>query len=156
MWHHPPEHIGVLHASTPHQEIEWVWHFCMNYWALNDRTMKDKFPIPVVEELLNELRGSRFFIKLDLHSRYHQVLMHPGDITKTAFQTYQGLFEFSVMSFDLTNTPATFQALIWRCCNSYCVASCWSSSTTSSSTTARGQNTSSTCSSSSPRSSSSS
>ena len=85
---------------------------CIDYGELNKRTIKNKYLLPHIEDLFDQPREATVFYKIDLRSGYHQIKIKEGDVPKTVFRTRYGLYEFVVMSFDLTNAPTVFVELM--------------------------------------------
>ena len=103
--------------------------FCIDCLKLNAVTRKDSYPLLRTDDAIDALSGSTYFTTLDLQSDYHQVPMHPDLHDNTAFISYAGLYEYYVMSFDLTSTPSTFECLMssflqgfkWKICLIYII-----------------------------------
>jgi hypothetical protein len=85
---------------------------CVDYWSLNEVIIKDKYPLPRIDDLFDQLRGACVFSKIDLHSGYHQLKIRHSDIPKTAFTMRYRLYEYTVMPFGLTNAHAYFMYMM--------------------------------------------
>jgi hypothetical protein len=88
------------------------WRLCVDFRKLNALTVKNKYPLPIIDELIDELSGSKWFTSLDLSSRFHQTRMAAGEEFKTAFQTHNGHYEYKVMPYGVTGGPGTFQGVM--------------------------------------------
>ena len=96
-----------------------ILRLCIDYRQLNRVTIKNRYPLPWINDLFDQLKGVRVYFKIDLRTGYHQLKVRETDIPKTAFRTRYGHFEFMVMPFGLTNAPAAFMDLVHRVIQPY-------------------------------------
>ncbi|GKC67762.1 putative reverse transcriptase domain-containing protein [Tanacetum coccineum] len=113
--HHSPWGAPVLFVKKKDGALR----MCIDYRELNKLTVKNRYPLPRIDDLFDQLQGARYFSKIDLWSGYHQLRVHEDDIPMTTFRTRYGHFDFTVMPFGLTNAPTVFMDLMNRVCKPY-------------------------------------